>query len=359
MNPPESHLPLSGFARWQQWALLLALTLLAALPLSLLQLPATYMLAAILAGIAVQLGGGDIRLPKPPQSIAEALLGAMIAGAVTPMALSTFRDHAPLFLAIVLSIIAASSLLGWGLHQLRLLPGTTAIWGLSPGAAQAMMLMAGPFGGDVRLVAFMQYLRVLMVAAIAPVVAHLWTEPAAAPQAAVAGVAVGAQGVVTALALAAVGLALARRFPVPAGTILIPMTIGGVLHVLGVVEIALPDALLVAVYVVLGWGIGLAFTLPVLRHAARVLPHVAAATLVLIGLCGGLAMLLARFDGIDALTAYLATSPGGLSSVAIIAATSRVDFAFVISLQTVRFVLVLILGPVISRFIAKRAQRAS
>ena len=41
-----------------------------------------------------------------------------------------------------------------------MLPGTTAVWGSSPGAATAMVLMAEAFGADARLVAFMQYLRV-------------------------------------------------------------------------------------------------------------------------------------------------------------------------------------------------------
>jgi len=41
----------------------------------------------------------------------------------------------------------------------------------------------------------------------------------------------------------------------------------------------------------------------------------------------------------------VATSPGGLDSVAIIAASTRVDVPFVMALQTVRFVLILLLGP--------------
>lgn len=354
MTAQARQLPLEGRPPWLVWALLAALTALAAWPLSLLDLPATFMLAAMLAGILVQLGGGGIQLPRPPQSIAEVLLGTMIAGAITPVALTTFLSHAPLFLGIVLLIIALSTLLGWSLHRLRLLPGTTAIWGLSPGAAQAMMLMAGPFGGDPRLVAFMQYLRVLMVATVAPVVAQIWADPAVAPHAAATATPAGSGGFLTALLLAAIGLALALRLKIPAGTILIPLALGGVLHALGLIEIALPGWLLGAVYVTLGWGIGLAFTLQVLRHAVSVLPQVGAATAVLIALCGGLAALLARVDGIDPLTAYLATSPGGMSSIAIIAATSRADLAFVISLQTVRFVLVLFLGPAISRFLAGR-----
>ncbi len=67
--------------------------------------------------------------------------------------------------------------------------------------------------------------------------------------------------------------------------------------------------------------------------------------LALIALCGGLAVLLIVFAGIDPLTAYLATSPGGADSVAIIAASSNVDAAFVMSMQTLRFLGVLLAAP--------------
>ena len=51
---------------------------------------------------------------------------------------------------------------------------------------------------------------------------------------------------------------------------------------------------------------------------------------------------MSRTLGIDPLTAYLATSPGGMDSVAIIAAASdRVDISFVMALQTARFLIVL------------------
>ena len=58
--------------------------------------------------------------------------------------------------------------------------------------------------------------------------------------------------------------------------------------------------------------------------------------------------------GVDPLTAYLATSPGGMDSVAIIAAASdSVDISFVMALQTARFLFVLVLGPPIARLIAR------
>jgi uncharacterized membrane protein AbrB (regulator of aidB expression) len=58
--------------------------------------------------------------------------------------------------------------------------------------------------------------------------------------------------------------------------------------------------------------------------------------------------------GVDPLTAYLATSPGGMDSVAIIAAASdTVNVSFVMALQTARFLFVLVLGPAIARLVAR------
>jgi membrane AbrB-like protein len=70
----------------------------------------------------------------------------------------------------------------------------------------------------------------------------------------------------------------------------------------------------------------------------------------LIAICGLIAAVLVA-AGIDPLTAYLATSPGGADSVAIIAASSNVDLRFVMAMQTARLLVVLLTGPSIARFI--------
>ena len=76
--------------------------------------------------------------------------------------------------------------------------------------------------------------------------------------------------------------------------------------------------------------------------------------MALISFCAGLAFVLTKILGIDALTTYLATSPGGMDSVAIIAASSKVDMSFVMALQTIRFIIVLVVGPPMARFIAQK-----
>ena len=117
--------------------------------------------------------------------------------------------------------------------------------------------------------------------------------------------------------------------------------------------IELPPWLLAASYAVVGWSIGLRFTRPILVYAMRALPRVALAISALIAICALFGVVLAKLAHVDMLTAYLATSPGGADSVAIIAASSKVDVPFVMALQLARFVIVLVIGPRLARFVAK------
>ena len=74
-----------------------------------------------------------------------------------------------------------------------------------------------------------------------------------------------------------------------------------------------------------------------------------------VGLASGAVLVLAM--GLDPLSAYLATSPGGADSMAVIAATSTVETSFVMAMQLARFLLVLITGPAISRWLARHGAR--
>ena len=91
-----------------------------------------------------------------------------------------------------------------------------------------------------------------------------------------------------------------------------------------------------------------------MRHAAQSLPRVLLSILVLMAVCAALAAMLVVVAGIDPLTAYLATSPGGANSAAIIAMASNVDVAFVMAMQTTRLILILLIGPSLAGFIARR-----
>lgn len=337
-----------------RWALLGGLSAAFAALLLWLKAPAALMLGPLLAAIVIASGGANLRLPLPPFVMAQGVVGCLIAKMVPLSIVGDIVGHWGLFTAGVLSVVAVSSLLGWVMTRLQVLPGTTALWGTSAGAASVMTFMAESYGADMRLVAFMQYLRILMVAGVAALVTRLFGAPMLSEAATVWFPAVAWDALAETLALIVFGVVVARRFRIPAGAFLVPLVAGLVLAHFGWLRIELPPWLLAGCYALVGWNIGLRFTRPLLIYAARALPRVLVCIAIMIAACGGVAAMLVIFAGVDPLTAYLATSPGGADSVAIIAASTNVDVSFVMAMQTVRLLVVLFLTPMLTRFIAQR-----
>jgi membrane AbrB-like protein len=329
--------------------LLLLLTAALVVPLYLLGLPAAFLLGAMGAAMIVVGAGGTARLPAWMFALAQAVVGCLIGRSFTPTLFRAMVHHLPLFLGVTLSVLIVATALGLALARLRVLPGSTALWGSFPGAATVMVLLSGSFGGDVRLVAVMQYLRVVVVALTASLVGRLvglsggevhhlpWLAPVAWPSFAILLAIIAAAGLV------------GPRLPLPAAPLLLPMALTTVLQALGLIRVTLPQPLLVASYLVVGWAIGLRFTRDSFREAARALPQILGSIALLVAVCAGIGAALARLGHVDRLTAYFATSPGGADSIAIIAAGTSVNMPFVMATQMTRFLVVLVTGPPLAR----------
>jgi len=353
MAEPSSDLP-----RAVQWLTLLVGSLLLFGLLQLAHLPAALLLASMLVGIVASLRGFSVRVPQSFLFPAQGLIGCLMAQSLQPALLLRVLHDWPLFLGFTILVMAASMGLGWWLSRHKVLPGTTAIWGLAPGAASAMVLMCEAYGADPRLVAFMQYTRVIIVTAVAALVARLWLGPGSNASLDVDVWAVQSNyNVACTLGLVLLGMLSTRLTRAPSGAMLLPLVLGVFFQSQGVLQIELPPLLLMCAYACIGWTIGLRYTRATLAHARRALPRVLVSIVVLIGFGMSLAAALALLGGFDPLTAYLATSPGGADSVAIIATHAlAVDVGFVMAMQVARFILVLLAGPRLSRWVAQKAQ---
>lgn len=319
-----------------------------------LALPASLLLAPMVAGIVISASGGSIQIPSLLSGFAQGIIGCLIVRILPDSILGQIGNNWPLFLMGVLSVVGASLLLGWFMSRMRILPGTTLVWGLSPGAATVMTLLSESFGADMQVVAFMQYLRLILVAAIASIMARVFGAGLSHPvHADIWFPSVHAIPFLETLALALSGVVLARRFKISAGALLIPLVVGMLLTRVGWITLELPRWLLAASYALIGWQIGLRFTLPLLRHVFHMLPRIIFCTVTLIAVCAGMGMILVVVAGVDPLTAYLATSPGGADSAAIIAASTKVDIPFVMSMQMARLLTVLALGPLLAQWVAR------
>ncbi|WP_239002739.1 AbrB family transcriptional regulator [Rhodovastum atsumiense] len=337
------------------WALLVLLSVLLAAAFEWMRLAAALLLGPMLAGIVVAAGLAPVAVPRPLFWLAQGVIGAMMGRVITLPILSAMLRDWPLFLLSIGAVIAAGMALGWLLARWRVLPGSSAVWGFFPGAALAMALMAEAFGEDIRLVAFMQYLRVALVTLAASAVAQLWGEGTAATTATDWLGPVDGAALAGTLAVIVAGVGLGWRLRSPSAPLLVPMVAAAALGDAGVLTITLPPWLLAGSYAVVGWGIGLRFTRTTVRHVLRALPRITVAIVVLIGICGGMAALLAAVSELDPLTAYLAMCPGGADAVAIIAASSHVDMPFVVAMQTGRFLVLVFTGPLLARLVARHA----
>ena len=129
------------------------------------------------------------------------------------------------------------------------------------------MLMAEAFGADFRLVAFMQYVRVVFVAVVASLVARFWAiTPARRPRRSSGSP--RSRGCLSPRRWRLSCAALSRpRLPHPGRTLVLPLR-RWLLQATGLITIELPPWLLALSYALLGWTIGLRFTRTILAHAA-------------------------------------------------------------------------------------------
>lgn len=343
------------------WLSLFSVSLLAGAALVWLDVPAAFFVGAVLCGLTFSLSGSGLKLPRRFFFCAQALVGCSVAKSMSPEIFGVLAANWLVFAGMVSSSVVAGGLVGWCMTRFHILPGNTAAWGSSPGGAAAMVAMAESFGADARLVAMMQYLRVLVVVLSASMVAHWLAVPQ--PVASVASspwsFAALVQGqpvqIALTLAIAIVATLIAVRLRIPAGPLLATMIVGAVLNSASVVEFRLPNAFQIGASVLVGWYVGLGFNRALLIATLRKLHWLFFSAFLLIGLCGFFAWSLYHFSHCDPLTAYLATTPGGLDSVILLAMGANTDVPFVVAAQTLRLFLVILTGPFVARLICRFA----
>jgi membrane AbrB-like protein len=336
-----------------KWAALAVLSFLVTSMLEWAHLPAALLLGPMGAAILMSVRGANLTLPGATMTLSQGVVGLMVATVLPTSLLAEVAARWPLVLMGTVWTLLASAGLGWALSRTGLLPGTTAIWGSAPGAASVMTLLSGAHGADIRLVAFMQYLRVACVALSSALVARWFGVNPVATASVDWFPALPPQSIALTLALAVLLSFGGQILRLSGGAFLLPM-FGGMAWLHYGQPLTLPPWLMALSYAAIGWTIGLRFTPAILAHAGRVFPRVLTAILALIAICGLASVALTHFAGIDPLTAFLATSPGGADSVAIIAASTHVDMPLVMAMQMTRFLLVLFTGPSLARLLSRR-----
>lgn len=343
--------------RRRGWGALFALTIVCSFVMQWLRFPASGLLGGMIAGILVALYIDGIRVPGPLFQFAQGVIGMMVAMQMPPDFFEQLGLRWPVIAGGAVWTIGVSVFLGWFIARRRVFPGTTGIWGVLPGAATSMIVISESNGGDIRLVAFIQYFRNISVVLLVTAVARIFAGVSVSAAPARAWLAAPDRGAfLSMLGVMAASLLLARRLRLPGGSILLPMFVGMLLSCTGAVRMETAPWLVTFATTLIGWSVGLRFTRPVLRHAAKSVPAVALSSCAILFLCGLFSVFLWWQAGVDPLTAYLAASPGGLDTVAIVAASAGTDVSFILAMHTARFILVLVTGPFLARWVARHVE---
>ncbi|SDU60967.1 AbrB family transcriptional regulator [Gordonia westfalica] len=352
----------------RRWTLLALLTAAATLILELFDVDA----AALFAGLAVagllaiagraprrRVSDDDPDAPIVPRWAfvsSQGVLGVYIGTMAEPETVSGLGSSWFPVLVIGIATLAISVICGalLGLH--RDVDPLTGSLALVAGGASGLVALTREFGGDERMVAVIQYLRVALVTVTIPLVASLvfgagegaieivpasWTDQA--------------WGLLLLAVCLGVGIPVGRLLRLPAAGLLGPLALSTAAELTGIAgDAAVSPILLTVAYALIGWQAGLGFTMERLRAIGRVLPH-ALALILAIGVgCALLGVALSAWTGESMFDCYLATTPGGIYAVLAAATGAGGNVAFVVAAQILRVLLMLFVAPFAARAASRR-----
>ncbi|WP_257450552.1 AbrB family transcriptional regulator [Archangium lipolyticum] len=341
--------------RPRSWAVMAA-TLLGAALGEWLHVPAGALLGAMLVSLVAALSL-SVHVPVPRLLLlgAQAVLGAAICSSFNPSAWSALAEHWPVALVNVVGVVAIGLGVALVFSRLGGVDVRTATLGLMPGGASAMVALSEELGADARLVTLFQYLRLGIVILVAAAVGR-WA--GGAPDSRVAAVAALpgdpspwlAWGVTAFVAV--IGGAVGLWLKLPAGAFLGPLVLGIPLSALGLPIGAWPPGVLPLSLWALGVRVGSHFDEAAVHELKRVALGALVAAVAMVGGCLLLAWGWSAVSGVDLLTTYFATSPGGADSVLAIALETRASLSLVLAVQVGRLLFVFLVAPTFLRRMA-------
>ena len=347
-----------------RWLLVVGLTTGSALALDLVGVPTAALFAALFVGIGYALFARrrPLSVPQPGTTLGQALIGVALGAEMQPSTLKAVGADWLGISVVTVGTLGVSLAAGVLVSRRGRVSIATGTLGLIAGGASGIVAMADELGADGRLVAFMQYLRVLVVVIAAPLVAFALLEgdgfDSGGPEHSGAGL---LGNIAFTAGCATAGVVVARRLRITAGSLLCPLILAAFLAGSGVLgEPSVPALAQNAAFALIGWQVGLRFTAATIREAQALLPWVLTAIAGIVVACAGLALLLVPLADVSFADAYLATSPGGLYAVLAASVAIEANTTFVVSVQVLRiFVMVLAAPPLVRLLVRAEAARSA
>jgi len=340
-------------------ALVVVGAIVTSLGLAAAGVPSPALFGGLVVGLVRALGlPGRAVVPGVAATGAQAVIGVATGSLVD---LGTLRAVAADWLPVLLVTAGTLALsLGAGLlfGMRRGISPVTSAFSMIAGGASGIIAMADDLGADARMVAVLQYLRVLLIVVLMPVVATVVFGASSTGGAAPVEDGPGWRiGLLFTIGCSAVGLVVGRLVRLPVAPLLGPMVAAAAADLTGLGGGAqVPALVLSAAFLGIGLLVGVSFTRDSVRTIGRALPLALAVILGMVVASAGLGAMLSAATGASALHGYLATTPGGLYAVLATASAVGADVTFVLSVQIMRLFVMLLSAPSVARLLRRSAE---
>ncbi len=339
---------------WARRALTMVVAALGAMAFWFAGLPLPLLLGPMAACLIVALAGGELRGMGTIGIYFRTFLGVAVGSSITPQVIVELPQMAaslafvPLFVLVIGSIGYPLFRYGFGMNH------ATAYYAAMPGGLQDMLVFGEEAGGDPRALSLIHATRVLVIVTVAPLVmAQYWgvnlNQPAGIPAANMAP-----QEIILMLAAGLIGWKLAERINMFGASILGPMLLAAALSLSGVITHRPPAEMIWAAQLFIGIAVGVKYV-GITARELRVDVGAGLLYSVVLALVSLVFIEAVHFlTGSPALEASLAFLPGGQAEMVVIAILAGADLAYVVSHHLLRVILVITLGPLVARFLARK-----
>lgn len=342
------------------WLATASVAAIASVAFSVVGLPSPVLFGSLVGGIVYGVFGAmTLSLPSWSFAVGQSIIGVTIGAIVDVTTLAALSGDLVLILGACLITLLFSIVGGYVFRRHRDMSAATGVFAMVAGGASGVTAIAHDLGADERVVAVVQYLRVLLVLVAMPLVTAVVFHPQRHGSGDFGGSPSFVPGLVFTAVCCAVGLVAGRLARLPAGALLGPLAIAVLLSVSGWFDrygdVGVPDLVVNVGYALIGIQVGLRFTRDSLRAIATLLPRAVVVIVALIAACAALGIGLAAVADVSALDGYLATTPGGLYAVLATAIATSSNVTFVLGVQVMRLIVMLLAAPLLARVMRRHS----
>jgi uncharacterized protein len=338
----------------------LAIALAGGAAFALLGLPAGLVSGSVLAVAAAALLGRPVRLPLPLARVCYVVVGALLGTVVTPATLhgvATWPASIALLMLASLAMIAATMAYLCIVHRWDTF---SALLGSSPGAMAQVIALSTELGGDLRAIAIVQTVRVLLLVLGLPNGLALFglVVPALPVPRGPAGFSVLGEMIVLVAVSTAFALAF-LRLRVPGGLLFGALAGSGLLHGTGLIDAALPWWLGSSAVIVLGALVGSRFANTSLRMLAGYLGAALGSFAVAMAVATVFIAIVVHLFGFPIANVVIAFAPGAQDTMMVLALALHLDPVYVGAHHLARFLVVTVAIAVAARRVARQRSRSA